>query len=205
MCRLSLMNRKGMERIEKEYGLELFFDYLEAQLGGHGNGYLAIDKHGNVVNGLKGVQVFTTKISKEMLACKEAEWFVFHTRLASMGAKTTSNCHPFWNEDLTAFLCANGTERTAEIYNNRVGNETDTETVFKLGIKNGASLYNKVKTLTAVYIGKQNNKLFAVRNLGALEKVEFPDGGIVLASSFPYGLRHKATVCDEFVVEFPND
>ena len=36
MCRLAMMNREGIKHVEREYGLENLFDYLERQLGGHG-------------------------------------------------------------------------------------------------------------------------------------------------------------------------
>lgn len=205
MCRLALMNKKGMRMLDKMYGLDKFLLYLEAQLGGHGNGYIALDKNGKIINGLKGVDVSTERIATEMLVEEKAEWLVFHTRLASMGSISTPNCHPFWNKNLTAFLCANGTERGVEVLLNKKAGETDTETVFKMGLANKDGLLAKVKTMTAVYIGKQDNKLFAVRNNGSLDKVEFADGGIVLASSFPYGLREKAKQENEFVVEFANE
>ena len=202
MCRLALMNKKGMETIDKMYGLDKFLGYLEAQLGGHGNGYIALTKKGQIIGGTKGVSVSVEEIAHEIKSDKYSEWFVFHTRLASIGSITTANCHPFWDKDLTAFLCANGTERSSEILRNKKDGETDTETVFKLGTENGENLLNKVKTLTAVYIGMQGDKLFAVRNNGSLDKVQFANGGIVLASSFPYGLREKAKQTNEFVVEF---
>lgn len=202
MCRLALMNKKGMETMEKMYGLDKFFDYLEAQLGGHGNGYIALDKDGSIIGGAKGISMSTEEIADEIRTSENGEWFVFHTRLASMGSISSGNCHPFWDKNLTSFLCANGTERSAEILLNKKKGETDTETVFKLGNAEGENLMDKVKTLTAVYIGKQGNKLFAVRNYGELDGVEFDNGGIVLASSFPYGLREKAEQVEQFVVEF---
>lgn len=205
MCRLALMNKKGMETLEKMYGLDKFFDYLEAQLGGHGNGYIMLDDKGEAVGGAKAVTLGTTEIADDMRTNEDAEWFVFHTRLASIGGISTKNCHPFWDKEATAFLCANGTERCKKVMDNKKVGETDTETVFELGTADGESLYNTVKGLTATYIGKHNNRMFAVRNLGSLEKVKFGNGGIVLASSFPYGLREKAERCDEFVVEFLNE
>ena len=42
MCRLSLMNKRGAELLEREIGLDTFFYYLQYRMGGHGNGYALI-------------------------------------------------------------------------------------------------------------------------------------------------------------------
>lgn len=37
MCRVLLMNKQGEKEIDKIYGLDRYLEYLENQMGGHGN------------------------------------------------------------------------------------------------------------------------------------------------------------------------
>ena len=61
MCRLALLNKKGIEYVGKEYGLKRFFEYIIHQLGGHGNGYALISKKGTVVRARKCVPLWVPR------------------------------------------------------------------------------------------------------------------------------------------------
>lgn len=63
MCRLLLMNKNGEQEIEKNYGLTNFLEYLEEQMGGHGNGY-ALMKKGKITALDKGLKLNVKEISR---------------------------------------------------------------------------------------------------------------------------------------------
>lgn len=205
MCRLALLNKKGIEYIEKDYGLERFFSYLEHQLGGHGNGYALISKNGRVVRVRKGVDVDSKSIADDILHNElgiDFEWVIFHTRLASIGSICSANCHPFWgdNNGDMALLCANGTERfDYRILFEQKEGMTDTETVLRSALYKHQNLIKFVESLTAVYLGVYDHKIFAIRNYGSLYRLEVPSGAVVLASAFPYGLG-LARPCDKYII-----
>jgi hypothetical protein len=59
-----MMNNKGIKYIEEKYGLENLFDYLERQLGGHGNGICFIYNDGSFFI-RKGVELTNAEIAEE--------------------------------------------------------------------------------------------------------------------------------------------
>ena len=189
MCRLMMANNEGIKHIEKEYGLENLFDYLERQLGGHGNGICFIYKDGSY-DIKKGVNLSNAEIAEEVMAkIKHIKWIIYHTRLASVGNINDRNCHPFENNGRVVAM--NGTERNYIIVNKSL---TDTENILLStnDITNGTRKYH------SVFLGYENGKVFANKNYGSLEYMPCSNGGKVFASRFPTEYHTK-----DFIYEAP--
>ena len=185
MCRLALMNNAGIRHIEREYGLENLFDYLEAQLGGHGNGICFIYNDGSYyIN--KGVNLSNKEIAEDvLLKIKHLKWIIYHTRLASVGNINDRNCHPFNNNGRV--MAMNGTERNYIVANK---NLTDTENILITtnNITKGTREYH------SVFLGYENGKVFANKNYGSLEYIPCENGGRIFASTFPLEYYENDTV-----------
>lgn len=176
MCRLMMADNKGIKYIEKEYGLENLFNYLERQLGGHGNGICFIYNDGSYFI-RKGVGLTNAEIADEVLMkIKHLKWIIYHTRLASVGSINDRNCHPFSNEGRV--MAMNGTERNYFVVNK---NLTDTENIL-LSTEN---ITRDTKQYHSVFLGYEKGKVFANRNNGSLEYMPCGNGGRVFASTFP--------------------
>ena len=176
MCRLAMMNNEGISYIERHYGLENLFDYLEMQLGGHGNGVCIIYNDGSYyIN--KGVNLNNKAIVDTIMdEISDIKWVIYHTRLASVGNVSDSNCHPF--EDKGRVIAMNGTERNYTVVSKF---KTDTENILLStdDIMEGTKKYN------SVFLGYENGKVFANRNNGSLECIILGNGGKIFASTFP--------------------
>jgi predicted glutamine amidotransferase len=176
MCRLAMMNNKGIRYIEENYGLENLFDYLERQLGGHGNGICFIYNDGSYFI-RKGVELTNAEIAEEVLMkIKHIKWIIYHTRLASVGSINDRNCHPFSNNGRV--MAMNGTERNYSVVNKSL---TDTENIL-LTTKN---ITKDTREYHSVFLGYENGKVFANKNYGSLEYIPCENGGRVFASTFP--------------------
>jgi predicted glutamine amidotransferase len=176
MCRLAMMNNEGIRHIEREYGLENLFDYLEKQLGGHGNGICFIYNDGSYYIE-KGVNLTNKEIAEEVLSkIKHLKWIIYHTRLASVGNINDGNCHPF--EHRGRVLAMNGTERDYTVVKKGL---TDTENI----LLSSASITRDTKCYRSVFLGYENGKVFANKNHGSLEYMPCENGGVVFASRFP--------------------
>lgn len=176
MCRLAMMNNMGIRHIEKEYGLENLFNYLERQLGGHGNGICFIYNDGSYFI-RKGVGLTNEEIAEEVLMkIPHIKWIIYHTRLASVGSINDRNCHPFNNNGRV--LAMNGTERDCTIVNK---NLTDTENI----LLTTENIAEDTKKYHSVFLGYENGKVFANKNCGSLEYMPCENGGRVFASVFP--------------------
>ena len=183
MCRLALMNKKGVEAIEEAYGLRKFLDYLERSMGGHGNGY-ALVKDGLTIDLRKGVYLKNSTIAKAALKT-DCDWFIYHTRLASCGTVKDSNCHPFQNPFNGDILAANGTEYDLIEYNRECGlNRTDTETLL-LDFLRDENFLADCRVSRSTLIGIHKGKAFAIRNQGSLKRLQLGKDTVVLASEFP--------------------
>lgn len=194
MCRLALMNNAGIKYIEKKYGLESLFNYLENQLGGHGNGVCFIYNDGSHYI-KKGVNLTNKEIAKDILQrIKCIKWIIYHTRLASIGNVSNANCHPF--ESNGKVLAMNGTERNYNIINE---NLTDTENIL-LATEN---ITKDTRKYRSVFLGYENGKVFANKNLGSLEYIPCKNGGRIFASTFPIEYYTKDAVYEapKFFVE----
>lgn len=176
MCRLAMMDNAGIRHIEKEYGLENLFNYLERQLGGHGNGVCFIYNDGSYYIE-KGVNLTNKEIAEDVLdRINNIKWIIYHTRLASVGSINNKNCHPF--EDNGRVMAMNGTERNYKVINKFA---TDTENIL-LSTKN---ITNGTKKYHSVFLGYENGRVFANKNYGSLEYLPCINGGKVFASTFP--------------------
>ena len=194
MCRLAMMNNVGIKYIEEHYGLENLFDYLERQLGGHGNGICFIYNDGSYFI-RKGVELTNAEIAEEVLMkIKHIKWIIYHTRLASVGSINDRNCHPFNNNGRV--MAMNGTERNYTVVNK---NLTDTENILITtnNITKGTRNYN------SVFLGYENGKVFANKNYGSLEYIPCENGGRVFASTFPmeYYVREMVYEAPQYFVE----
>jgi predicted glutamine amidotransferase len=185
MCRLALMNNAGIRHIEKEYGLENLFNYLEKQLGGHGNGICCIYNDGSYyIN--KGVELTNKEIADDIMAeIKHIKWIIYHTRLASVGNISDRNCHPFENNGRV--MAMNGTERIYTVINHSL---TDTENIL-LSTKN---ITKETRDYHSVFLGYENGKVFANKNYGSLEYIPCKNGGRIFASTFPTEYYKHETV-----------
>ena len=176
MCRLALINTAGIKHIEENYSLEELFNYLENELGGHGNGCCIIYKDGSYyIN--KGVLLANDIISEEILNnIDRIKWVIYHTRLASIGAISNNNCHPF--EHNGKILAMNGTERNYKIVKNGL---TDTENILLAS----DCIAEDTKHYNSVFLGYENGKVFANKNCGSLKYISCENGGKIFASTFP--------------------
>jgi predicted glutamine amidotransferase len=171
-----MMNNKGIRYVEEKYGLEKLFNYLERQLGGHGNGICFIYKDGSYFI-RKGVELTNAEIAEEILMkIDHLKWIIYHTRLASVGSINDRNCHPFNNEGRV--MAMNGTERDYTVANK---NLTDTENIL-ITTKN---ITKGTREYRSVFLGYENGKVFANKNYGSLEYMPCENGGRVFASTFP--------------------
>ena len=176
MCRLALMNNEGIRYIEEQYGLENLFNYLERQLGGHGNGICLIYNDGSYYI-KKGVNLTNAEIVDEVLTkIKHLKWIIYHTRLASVGSINDGNCHPF--ADNGRVVAMNGTERNYIVVNKSL---TDTENIL-LSTEN---ITKDTRKYHSVFLGYENGKVFANKNYGSLEYMPCGNDGKVFASRFP--------------------
>lgn len=194
MCRLAMMNNAGIRYIENRYGLENLFNHLERQLGGHGNGICFIYNDGSYFI-RKGVKLTNEDIAEEVLMkINHLKWIIYHTRLASIGAISDRNCHPFENNGRV--MAMNGTEREYTVVNK---NLTDTENIL-IATKN---ITKGTREYRSVFLGYENGKVFANKNYGSLEYMPCKNGGRVFASTFPmeYYIRDTIYEAPQYFVE----
>lgn len=185
MCRLMMANNEGIRHIESEYGLENLFNYLEKQLGGHGNGICFIYNDGSYYI-KKGVDLSNKEITYRILEDIDCiKWVIYHTRLASVGNINNRNCHPFENNGRV--MAMNGTERNYTVINRSL---TDTENIL-LSTKN---ITDNTKKYNSVFLGYENGKVFANKNHGSLKYIECENGGQIFASNFPIEYYANDTV-----------
>lgn len=190
MCRLSLLNKEGIEYVEKNLGgIENLFNHLENSFGGHGNGVCIIKNDGTKML-KKGVKLSNKQIAKLVKSnLKDVKWVMYHTRLASMGNITDINCHPFKNAEKVMMM--NGTE--SQFAGRIKGNMTDTEHIF---IANGhikANMFDRVKELKSVFVGYENGKVFITKGQGSLNLLKYGKA-IVFASEFPSEYYSKTNI-----------
>lgn len=194
MCRLAMMNNEGIRYVEGWYGLENLFDYLEKQLGGHGNGICFIYNDGSYYI-KKGVNLSNAEIAEEVLMkIKHLKWIIYHTRLASVGSINDRNCHPF--EDNGRVIAMNGTERNYKVVNKYL---TDTENI----LLSTDNIMEGTKEYHSVFLGYENGRVFANKNYGSLEYMPCGNDGKVFASRFPeeYHTRDYIYEAPEHFVE----
>lgn len=189
MCRLLFMDKEGYNDLGENKTFELMC-YLEKRLGGHGNGLLLI-KNNDIIYYKKGVKY---KPEDAIIDINEynADYILWHTRLASVGEVNNKNCHPFVTKDNTFALMMNGTERQIGAFSN-ILNKTDTELIFDL-INNYNLDISVLRQLSSNFIGYQKGiGTFVVNNAGLEYLI---NKGFVIASEFPNEWYQKYDVGD---------
>jgi hypothetical protein len=186
MCRLALLNREGIKLMEEMFGLENFLEFLEKNMGGHGNGY-ALVKENKVIRTQKGVSLKNKTIAK-VTNNQDPDWLVYHTRIASAGTVKDTNCHPYWNKNKSFVLAMNGTVSSyADIA--RSIDITDTELIFR-NILDYKVPVDSILELSPKFIGVLNGKVFASNPNAYATGLEYIHLGeaIIIASTFPKSL-----------------
>ena len=178
MCRLSLLNNKGIRLAEEKLGgIKMLFDELEESFGGHGNG-VAIYRKDGTVDIKKGAKLTNKEIAKMVLKdLNSVEYVIYHTRLASVAKISDENCHPF--ECNGKVMVMNGTERAFN-FNNGL---TDTENLL-VSLATVDDMKKALNGFRSAFIGSDDMGVFVVKNYGDLVVLE-DDGAIIFASEFP--------------------
>ena len=130
MCRLALMNANILKILDQQELADVFA-HLEHTQGGHGNGCAALWQETARVTIRKGVTLTAAQAAHHLVTFNQANanWLLYHTRLASSGRMTSRNCHPFQAGKLT--LAHNGHDRTWASLGNRLG-ITDSECMTRM-------------------------------------------------------------------------
>lgn len=183
MCRVLLADNKFIKTMGFANMLTLLHR-LEKECGGDGNGYVLL-KNGELIGYDKGVKLTNEEIVTQLFMA-EPDWFMYHTRIASAGSVSDTNCHPYVSKDKKFALEMNGTDTSFSDLANDYGC-TDTYMIFKLFNSNRKSLsIDSLRNLTPKFIGFKEGKVFAT-NPDSYSGLEFiqDDRGICIASSFP--------------------
>lgn len=187
MCRLFIANQKDYYLYDRSHGILKLMEHLEKQCGGHGNGF-ALVKDKQIIKYAKGQSLTNEEIYHTIKGVKNWDYVVYHTRIASIGDRSDSNCHPFI--DSNNAIAMNG---TAYEFNDvaEVMEKTDTELIFKL-VKDLAptKTTQALAVLGAIFVGFSKGKPYAVKGRGDLAC--YTKGcGSFHASSFPKDVPHK--------------
>ena len=181
MCRMLLIDKKGIEHVENNSGgLVKLLRHLVISGGGHGNGYSLI-RNNSTVTTVKGVNLHAKQASENILKeLSDIRFVIFHTRFASIGIINNKNCHPFIADK--NIICMNGTESAfKDLYN---ANMTDTETILQFITRQKLDLISSLQELRSAFIGYTNKKVFTIKNDRDLQILKTQ--GIIIASEFPY-------------------
>lgn len=108
MCRLFITNKKDFYAYDKAHGIVKLMKHLEKSCGGHGNGYTLM-REGHIVQCRKGKKLTNEEIYHDIKGCKEWDYVIYHTRIASSGDISDTGCHPFISADNRNALAMNGT------------------------------------------------------------------------------------------------
>lgn len=198
MCRLFLANREGLDRLGPN-GTQQVFEILEMSFGGHGNGVAYIKKGRVYIK--KGVRFSVSKATK--LAFENGvEWFIFHTRWASVGDISSQNCHPFQYGHIVAAM--NGTESGLKDISKAMGGITDTEaSVISIAATSeqlpAIEIAKRFNELDSVFVGlikeKQGYVPFASVGSARGDLQVYQDGeAIIIASELP--LKDETQIMD---------
>jgi len=185
MCRLALMDNAGIRYMQKKHNLEKLFDYLEMQLGGHGNGICFINHDGSF-SIKKGLYLTNREIVEDIMSrIDDLKWIIYHTRLAGDSPINDRNCHPF--EHNGRVIAMNGNETDYTVVDDSL---TDTENI----LITTPNIAERTRNYDSVFLGYENGKVFAYRNAYSLECIKCKNGGIVFASRFPISYHDTETI-----------
>ncbi|ABO49393.1 glutamine amidotransferase, class-II [Desulforamulus reducens MI-1] len=198
MCRLFLSNKAGLDRLGPQ-GVKDLFEILEVSMGGHGNG-VAYIKNGKLYL-RKGTRLTVKKVA-ELAFEQGIEWFIFHTRWASVGSVSNRNCHPFRHGRIVAAM--NGTETGLKSLSRAMGGITDTEAsvISIASISTGLppeEVAKRFNELNSVFVGfvKEKNGYVPFASVGSLLgdlQVYVDDDAIIMASELP--LKDQSKIMD---------
>ena len=195
MCRIALMNKKGEKEIEKIYGLDKYFKFLENQFGGNGNGY-ALMKNGKIIRLENGFNLDVRDIAN-IFKRADYDWALFHTRFASIGEINDKNCHPFRRG--TTVLAMNGTEMSVNFFCH-IMDITDTEAILDTMYKYNLGL-GALQNFNSIFMGFYNKKPFVFA--GNTENIRVfnnkKNKAIVFASSFPSDFENMYKTTGRFL------
>jgi hypothetical protein len=177
-----MWNKEGEKLLESKCGIKSFLDHLEWAMGGHGNG-ISLLKNGKIVYLKKGVK-YSNKEIVDKLQNTDYDWCVYHTRVASVGSISDSNCHPFRFRNTV--LAMNGTESGYKALAERL-NVTDSETVLLTAKKFKLPLIDTLTKLSSVFMGFDNGTPYVAVGGGYFKDLEviYEGDAIVFASEFP--------------------
>lgn len=188
MCRQALFNKEGVKLIDKEYGgLENFLSFLILERGGNGCG-LTLVKDSQIIYFKKGVDYSLEEIATTMRKF-DYDYAHFHTRLATIGSITDSNCHPFVYS-LSFEACMNGTEddytqpRSADYKYDMTDAERVIKEFFESGMKPQEFLLSG--KFSSAFSGFYDGKPFVATNSKNLIRILSKDDALVFASDFPW-------------------
>ena len=181
MCRLMAINKEGLKLVESTIGLLKLLDHLERDCGGHGNGFVLV-KDGRIKTIKKGVKLTDKEIAYS-IRNSDFDYAFYHTRVASVGARTDNNCHPYWQYGKKSFLMMNGTESAFKGIANQM-EITDTEAIYKI-MEEFDLEPSFLTNLSSRFMGFKNGKVFIVNSsYSGLEFIR-DKNAFVVASNFP--------------------
>jgi hypothetical protein len=197
MCRLVLCNAASLRHLEAVFesapdALSLCFWELEQSNGGHGNGVAALWMGTQPTTRVrKGRRLKVEQAAAQLCtwAAQGADWFLFHTRLASAAPIASRHCHPFQSGDLV--LAHNGHDRQwAELGQEAAEELTDSEAVTRTwdALQLPPSALTQVR---GVFVGFHAGRPFAVKGSPWSELVaaQTPGGAVLFASELPTWLE----------------
>jgi hypothetical protein len=197
MCRLVLCNAATLRYLEEQFerasaALSVFFEELEESNGGHGNGIAALWMGAQPTTRLlKGRRLKVEQAATQLCAWAEqgADWFLFHTRLASAAPIASRHCHPFQAGDLV--LAHNGHDRQWAALGQVAAEElTDSEVITRTWDALQLPL-TALQEARGVFVGFQAGQPFAIKGSPWAELVaaHTPAGAILFASELPAWLE----------------
>lgn len=193
MCRLAIMDKKGFESLDKEFGVYEYMDFLEKSNGGHGNGY-ALIKDGEILEADKGINLSNEEIYCN-IAEKDFDYFIYHTRITSQGSTCDNQCHPFITPQKDFLLCMNGTERTYGDIGKLIGT-SDTDAIFRVFHSleiNEENLANFSSRFIGFRKPKRKRKGYVFFTNSSYMGLELATiDGMVVGSCFPKAMKSKA-------------
>lgn len=192
MCRIATWSKSGEKHIEETYGLLKFFDRLEKECGGHGQG-LCLVKDGEIIYLNKGLK-YTNEMIVKKLQRTDYDHAVYHTRIKSIGAITSKNCHPYRSG--STVLAMNGTESGFASLASML-DITDSEAVLRAAVAFNKDIREVcVDVCNATFVGFYKGKPWLVARDASYSGLQFVKDGdmYVFASTLPAEFKDRKQV-----------
>lgn len=135
------------------------FNYLEFTQGGDGMGVAALFSSNGKVRTHRSVYMLADEAAAHLVRWEKqgADYFVFHTRMATHGSVCTANCHPFRHGGLV--LAHNG---VATEFGNMLDDRTDSEAIC-LTLQRTRMKTDFLMEMTGVFVGFRDGRPFVVK------------------------------------------